>query len=231
MSLESEIRSNFETVISRIETAAKRVGRDPKSIKLIAVSKKQSVEKMELYKTISSTNGMFVIYGENYVQEFKKKRELLTAPYQAHMIGPLQRNKAKAAVLHFDMIQSVHSLELAQVLNKESQKISKIQDILIQVNISNDQGKSGFAVQEAKDLFQRSEEFPNLRFKGLMTITKLYELPEHARADFKTLKVLASELPLPDPEISMGMSADFEVAIEEGATMVRVGTALFGERV
>ncbi len=222
----------------RIKAALKRSGREVERIELVAVSKKQPLELMLELERIYFLRGEFPTFGENYVQEFKKKREALSSSSRVHLIGPLQRNKAKEAVRLFDLIESVHSKDLALALNNEAEKAGKIQEVLFQVNISSDAQKSGFDAEELIAFLPSAAQFRALKPLGLMTITRNYDLPEQARADFRALRDLGdvvkqkfSELFLPPRfELSMGMSSDFEVAIEEGATMVRIGTALFGER-
>ena len=223
----------------RIKSAAERAGRDPGGIALVAVSKRQPVEKMRQLQQLYGPEP--VVFGESYVQEFKGKKDRLVPPFASHLIGVLQRNKAKDAVRLFDVIQSVHSEEIAQALDHEAGKNGKVQRIFIQVNISQDQAKSGFFPDAAREFVcQQLGKLTSLSCQGLMTITRLYAEAEHARDDFRALKDLASSIEECAPvglgsgckslELSMGMSDDFEVAIEEGATLVRVGTALFGER-
>lgn len=222
----------------RIKEAKVRAGREREEITLIAVSKKQPFQKMIELEEAFAKRGAVATFGENYVQEYSEKRSMLSGKSRAHLIGSLQRNKAKDAVALFDLIESVHTAELAHTLDREAAKIKKIQDILFQVNISSDDAKNGFTLEGLTTFLKETKSFPSLRALGVMTITKLYDNPEDARGDFKALKTLALQLKADFPkifvgermELSMGMSADFQIAIEEGATMVRIGTALFGER-
>lgn len=234
----SAIIENYLRVEERVREAALKSGRSPDRTRIVAVSKTHPVEFMrELAEELKKRNKQ-PIFGENYVQEFKQKQEELGSSVECHLIGPLQRNKAKDAVRLFSMIESVHSLHLAEVLDKEARKINKFQEILLQVNVSADQQKSGFQPEQALQFLSEAlPRYGNLLFRGLMTITKLYQQPELARPDFSALRelgdragaLLGSAAPSPF-ELSMGMSADFPIAVEEGATLVRVGSAIFGER-
>lgn len=231
MSLESRVLE----IEDRIRHAAIRSGRQPEEVTLIAVSKHQNAELVNQYCQFQAGRGRQPILGENYVQEFRDKRPALPQQLQCHLIGPLQRNKAKLAVNLFTVIESVDSERLIEEINKEALKANKLQELFLQVNISNDSGKSGFSVEHLDATFLASlGKYEAVRLKGLMAITKLYDEAEQARHDFKKLKELGfrvkSSLSLHECCLSMGMSQDFEVAIEEGATHVRIGTALFGER-
>ena len=229
-------------VTRAIVSAAKKRGIDPHSISLVAVSKTKSVIEMEDVAQALQEEGRPVLFGENYVQEFKGKAQSLHKPYEAHCIGSLQRNKAKDAVRLFSWIQTVDSVPLLNELAKEAKKAEVRPSILFQVNISDDEAKGGVNPESLKTLIG---EYWSVRealdWRGLMTVTRHYEKPEDARNDYRALRTLADKL-LCDVEIaahfsgtrfelSMGMSGDYEIAIEEGATIIRVGTALFGERV
>ncbi|RIL06064.1 MAG: YggS family pyridoxal phosphate-dependent enzyme [Proteobacteria bacterium] len=234
MSEGDSIEERLAEIKSRIEAAKERGGRKDSKVSLVAVSKKQPVSKMASYKEICEARGEIPIFGENYVQDFRDKSAHLGGKLIAHLIGPLQSNKAKLAVQLFDVIESIDSIAIAEEVNKQAAKAGKRQQVYLQINISQDSAKHGFAPDEVEDLIIGSfVKLDNLEVRGLMTITKLYENPESARPDFRALTALAGRLerhcssPL---EISMGMSDDFEVAIEEGATHVRIGTALFGSR-
>lgn len=230
------IDQNSEEIWQRIVKAAARCNRDPKEIKLVAVSKKQPIEKMLEYQQICLKHNCIATFGENYVQEFEAKKSLLPLPFAAHLIGPLQSNKCKAAVQIFDVIESIHKYDIAVAVNNAAQRIGKIQEVFLQVNISNDSNKSGFRDAEIFDLVAKISTLANLRCTGLMTITEQYADPELARADFARMRHLRDEIRSRYPNdtqfqhISMGMSHDYEIAVEEGATFVRIGTALFGER-
>lgn len=236
---EEQLEERLSQVAACIAAAAQRSGRAARDIKLVAVSKKQPVERMLEFQRCCVRRGLRVIFGESYVQEFKRKRDFLGPELEVHLIGALQSNKVRDAVKIFDVIESVHSLEIAGAVAQEAEKLGKQQAIMAQVNISNDPGKHGFAPDGALHFFQYElPRWPSLQCLGLMTITRWYEKCEEARPDFRALQQLAQTIhsgagsirdskPL---ELSMGMSHDFEVAIEEGATWVRIGTALFGER-
>jgi pyridoxal phosphate enzyme (YggS family) len=175
--------------------------------------------------------------GENYIQEARDKfNALVDRPVEWHFIGHLQSNKAKYAVRMFDLIHSVDSLKLATALDQAAKKNGKQQDILIQVNISGEQSKSGTTQSNALDLIQEAGKLGHIRIRGLMTMPPYYDEPELARPFFHQLAQLRDHIAdqhLPGvamDELSMGMTGDFEVAIEEGATLVRIGTAIFGSR-
>jgi len=177
------------------------------------------------------------ILGENYIQEAKDKINTLSSyPVSWHFIGHLQSNKAKYAVKLFDMIHTIDSLKLAHELNKQAKKINKIQQILIQINISMESTKSGIHEEDAQKLIKEISSFENLSIKGLMTMPPFFNNPEKARPYFSALRDLRDKIRnkviknINMQELSMGMTDDFEVAIKEGATFVRIGTAIFGER-
>lgn len=178
-----------------------------------------------------------VILGENYIQEAREKfNALVSFPVEWHFIGHLQSKKAKYAVRLFDLIHSVDSLKLALELNKQARKIGKIQQILVQVNISREESKSGVFESEIMTLLEAVSRLENLRVRGLMTMPPFFDDPDRARPYFRTLRQIGERIQqekLPHvamEELSMGMSGDFEVAIAEGATLVRIGTAIFGAR-
>ena len=177
------------------------------------------------------------ILGENYVQEARDKfQALVQYPVSWHFIGHLQSNKAKYAVRFFDLIHSVDSLKLARELDKQAAKVDKIQQILIQVNISGEESKSGITSDDTIELVSAISQMKNLSLKGLMTMPPYFYQPEKVRPFFATLRKLRDQIDdrqIPNvsmAELSMGMTGDFEVAIQEGATLVRIGTAIFGER-
>jgi len=221
----SKINSNISAIT---------VGRASSPITLLAVSKHQPVSLMIDYATLVAAQGGVPVFGENYVQEYSKKREQLNLPHRVHMIGPLQSNKVRAAVSLFDVIESVHSLAIAQAINREAQCIDKSQAIYLQVNVSGDDAKSGFALQDVMQFVERDlPTFKHVNLAGVMTITRQYDQPTDARGDFTLLAKIAAQLRGVlgcEIQCSMGMSSDYEVAIEQGATEVRLGTALFGER-
>ncbi len=235
---------NVSAVYKRISHAAMRVGRNPEEITLIAVTK--NVDAVHIKEAIDAG---LRIFGENRVQEAKKKisnlKSQITPPtpplaegginggVQWHLIGHLQKNKAKYAVQFFDLIHSVDSVELAREISKHSERIGKVQRVLVEVKLSPEETKHGVDRRNLMPMLAEVASTKYLFLRGLMTIPTFSENPEDARRYFRELKELrdaAQECGIPLPELSMGMSGDFEVAIEEGATMVRIGTAIFGER-
>jgi PLP dependent protein len=225
------VSENLKLVQDRIAAAAKRAGRDPSSIRLVTVTK--TIDHGRIREAIAAGAA---ILGENRVQEAKEKIEALGKVASWHLIGHLQTNKAKYAVKLFDLIHSVDSLELAKELDKQAEKIGKKQNVLIEVNIAGEASKAGMAVREAPALVREAARLANISVQGLMTMPPWSADPEDSRPFFRILRELAEAIAkenipgLSMRELSMGMSGDFEVAIEEGATLVRVGTAIFGER-
>lgn len=228
----SDIGKRLEQVKDRIARAVDRCGRDPAEIKLVAVSKTVPTEAVQAAIEAGVTD-----LGENYIQEAAEKIEALRGlDVSWHFIGHLQTNKAKVAVKLFDLIHSVDSSKLAQELNKRAAAAGKVQPILIQVNISGEETKSGIDPSQTIGLIRQIAELTNLHVRGLMTMPPFFNAPDMVRPYFKALKDLQGDvkseaIPRIDmSELSMGMSGDFETAIEQGATLVRVGTAIFGER-
>jgi pyridoxal phosphate enzyme (YggS family) len=225
------IAENLKTVMDRIASAAKRAGRAPSSVGLVVVTKTVDAEKIR-----EATAAGASILGENRVQEAKEKIEKLGQIAHWHLIGRLQTNKAKYAVKLFGLIHSVDNLELAKELDKQAAKINKVQDVLIEVNIAGEAAKAGVAMERTVNLIREAAKLKNISIRGLMTMPPYSENPEDSRPYFRKLRELAVRIRKEDipgvslQELSMGMSGDFEVAVEEGATMVRVGTAIFGER-
>ena len=226
------IQSRLEGVKDRIEGAALSAGRDPKTVKLVAVSKTVPVDRILAAIKVGATD-----LGENYVQEAREKIEALKEESISwHFIGHLQSNKAKYAVKLFDLIHSIDSSKLANELNKRAGALGKVQQVLIQVNISGEETKSGIDTERALELVREVSLFENLAIRGLMTMPPFFNAPDKVRPYFRALKdlqdVIRKEaIPNVDmTELSMGMTGDFEAAIEEGATLVRIGTAIFGER-
>jgi len=225
------IADNIKTVMDRIASAAKQAGRDPASVRLVVVTKTIDHERIKEAAGAGAT-----IFGENRVQEAKEKIEKLGNIASWHLIGHLQVNKAKHAVKLFDLIHSVDNRELASEINKQAAKIGKVQNVLVEVNIAGEASKAGMAVKEAPTLVREIAGLKHITIQGLMTMPPYSENPEDSRPYFCVLKELAQSITregIPGvslKELSMGMSGDFEIAIEEGATMVRVGTAIFGER-
>jgi pyridoxal phosphate enzyme (YggS family) len=222
------IKENYLKVIERIEKAAFRAKRDPKDVKLVAVSK--TVEPLRIKEAIDA--GVKIL-GENYVQEAQKKIEEIGKDVSWHFIGHLQTNKAKYAVKLFEMIHSLDSLPLAFELNRRAEKEGKIIKVMIEVNLSGEETKFGTEEEKVLELAQKIFELKNLELIGLMTMPPYFEEPERSRPYFIRLRELKERIVregIPINELSMGMSNDFEVAIEEGATYVRIGTAIFGPR-
>ncbi|NLF24589.1 MAG: YggS family pyridoxal phosphate-dependent enzyme [Deltaproteobacteria bacterium] len=231
---DSAVIQSYIQIIDRISEAARRAGRDPGEVQLVAVSKGQSAAKMNCLRDFVAERGALVVFGESYVQEFRRKRGGLRPDFRVHFIGGLQRNKAKAAVELFDVVETVDSRELARAVNAAAAQIGKVQEVFLQVNVSADAGKHGVALEGAGALAEYvKDSCTSLRLCGLMTITRLYQDPDGARMDYRRLAELGRQLTSfceGRVQLSMGMSSDFEVAIEEGATLVRVGSALFGNR-
>lgn len=228
----SDIASNLFKVQETIRKAALKAGRKPKDIKLVAVTK--TVDPSKIKEAIKA--GVTIV-GENYVQEAKEKIAQIDHDIQWHMIGHLQTNKAKHAVKLFDMIQSVDSLRLAEELNKQAKRLGTVVKILIQVNVSGEESKFGVSPQGIHSLIsQISNKMENLSIQGLMTMPPYFNDPERTRPYFRALRELRDRIVSSEirnvtlGELSMGISNDYEMAIEEGATIVRIGTAIFGER-
>ena len=226
------LKDRLESVLERIQAAATGSGRDPSAVRLVAVSKTVPAEKV-----IEAVEAGVETLGENYVQEAQTKIEALAAlPVAWHYIGHLQSNKAKYVVKLFDLIHSVDSFKLARVLNKQAAKVGKVQPILIQVNIAEESTKSGVSEQDTINLIESVRPLNNLAVKGLMTMPPYFNAPDKVRPFFAALRNLRDRIEglnlenVAMDELSMGMTGDFEVAIAEGATLVRVGTAIFGER-
>jgi hypothetical protein len=222
------IRDNLLKVMERIEGAARRTGRDPAEIRLVAVSK--TVDSARIREAVEA--GVKIL-GENYVQEAKKKIEEIGHPVAWHFIGHLQSNKAKHAVHLFDMVHSVDSLSLAEELNRRAGQVNRNIKVMVEVNISGEATKFGTDEGRVVELVKGMTGLKHLSLEGLMTMPPYFDSAELSRPYFVELRRLREKLlgeGIPVRELSMGMSTDFEVAIEEGATYVRVGTAIFGPR-
>lgn len=224
------IRNNFDAIKKQINETALACGRDPESITLIGVSKRKSADRVSK-GLVAGLNHL----GENYIQEAVDKIETLGKTSACwHFIGHLQSNKAKFAVRYFDYIHTVDTVKLAREIDKQAAKIGKIQKILLQINIAKEETKSGAGAKEAISLAREFNGFENLSLDGLMCMPPFFSDPEDARIYFKKLRVIQGEIMGAGLEnlvhLSMGMSNDFRVAIEEGSSMVRVGTAIFGGR-
>ncbi len=224
---------NASAVFKKMSHAAMRAGRRPEDVRLVAVTKTVGIDEIRKAADIGLR-----VFGENKIQEAKEKIanlkfEISNSNIEWHLIGHLQRNKAKYAVGLFELIHSLDSEELAVDLNKEAEKAGKIQRVLIQVKLSSEEAKSGIPEQQLPLLVEKVTRLENLKLEGLMTIPPFFDEPEPTRPFFKRLRELREGLEEKGyvlPELSMGMSNDYEVAIQEGATLVRIGTAIFGER-
>ena len=230
---QERLASNIAAVRASIKESAERVGRRPEEITLIAVSKTKPVTMVEMAYRLGVTN-----FGENRVQEaLPKIAEFRPQGIRWHMIGRLQSNKAHKVVSSFDAVHSIDSLNLAQVLNRyaETEKRERF-PVLLEVNVAGEQSKAGMSVAEVPDVARQIAELPYLDLQGLMTVAPRVEDPEEVRPIFRALRSLQERLrdEVPDcswQHLSMGMTDDYCIAIEEGATIVRVGRAIFGERV
>lgn len=226
------MKTRIARIQNRIAKAAVNCGRSADDVKLVAVSKTKPAASVR-----QALEAGLTLFGENYIQEAREKvNDLAASPVHWHFIGHLQSNKAKYAVRLFDLIHSVDSEKLARELNKQAAKIGKVQPILLQVNISREASKTGAFREDAVDLATKMGTLENLSLQGLMTLPPFFDNPEKARPYFRELRRLRNHirsLSIPGismDELSMGMTGDFEAAIEEGATLVRIGTAIFGER-
>ena len=219
----SAIADNIKVIDQRIHAAAQRAGRARSEITLISVSKAIEPDLIEVALQAGQT-----IFGESKVQEAKAKIPVVSSRARWHLIGHLQTNKARDAVALFEVIHSVDSVKLADELNKWSERAGKTQAILLEVNVSGEASKFGLKPEDLEFTLRAVNQLPRLEVRGLMTIAPYTKQAAEARPYFRRLRELRDALGLRD--LSMGMSHDFEVAIEEGATMVRIGTAIFGER-
>jgi PLP dependent protein len=226
-----DVAANYREIVDRITQAAVSTGRDPRDVKILGAAKAQDVKSIE-----AAIGAGVLLIGENYVQEARSKRESLSGHLEWHMIGHLQRNKAKAAVEIFDVIESLDNADLARELDKEAAKTNSKVRALIDVNIGGEGSKSGIAKDKIAELLLTIGELTHLSIEGLMTVPPFRENCEEARPYFRELRQVRDELSsleLPNvhlKELSMGMTHDYQIAVEEGATIVRIGTALFGPR-
>jgi PLP dependent protein len=225
----ADLRENLDSLRRRIAAACERAGRDPSAVTLLAVSKGHSPETVKAAAALG-----LGCFGENRVQEARSKIPLCPARLRWHMIGHLQSNKARDAVSWFEMIQSVDSLHLATELDKWSERAAKTTRILIEVNVAGEAAKFGYAPDRLEAELIAINRLRRIEVHGLMTMAPWTPEPEKVRPVFRRLRELKERcdelLGAPLPQLSMGMTGDFEVAIEEGSTMVRIGTALFGAR-
>jgi hypothetical protein len=224
----SSVRENLLKVTERIEKAALNVGRDPEKIKLVGVSKTVETDRIK-----EAVEAGITILGENYVQEAQKKIEEIGRPVSWHFIGHLQSNKAKYAIRLFDMIHSLDSVSLAEELNRRAEQADRMMKVMIEVNLSMEATKFGTDEERVLSLAKRIQNLNHLSLEGLMTMPPYFDSPELSRPYYIALRELKERMAkegITMKELSMGMSNDFEIAVEEGATYVRVGTAIFGPR-
>jgi pyridoxal phosphate enzyme (YggS family) len=225
----SEIETHLNLILGRIRSAAERAGRDPASVRLVAVSKTHPAEAVR-----EAFDAGQRVFGESKVQEALAKKPLLPSSLEWHLIGHLQTNKIRKALPHFQLFHGVDNSELARQMNRIAGECGCFPRILLEVNVSGEGTKFGFRPDALKSEIARLLELPRVQVAGLMTLAPYSEDPEAARPFFSALRQLRGELEqqtgTPLPELSMGMSGDFEAAIAEGSTIVRVGTAIFGSR-
>jgi pyridoxal phosphate enzyme (YggS family) len=226
---DKQFADNLSQLQAAIQAAAAKVGRDPLTVKLVPASKKIGPEVLR----IAYDSGLRV-FGENRVQEAKVKQPLLPANCEWHFIGGLQKNKVKESVRLFSLIHSVDSIELAQEIDRRAREAGKVQNVLIEVNVGGESSKHGVPPEQVSPLADAVFACNNLELKGFMTVAPFFEELEKVRPFFRKLREIRDDLEQRTgasfPELSMGMSHDFQIAIEEGATIVRIGTALFGAR-
>ncbi len=225
------LKDNYEAVEKKVAQACARAGRNPSEVTLIAVSKTKPVEMLqEIYDAGAR------VFGENKVQEICEKYDKLPSDIKWHMIGHLQRNKVRQVIDKVAMIHSVDSYRLAQEISVQAQKKNITMPILIEVNIAGEESKFGMSAEDTIQLVEEIAMLPNLKIQGLMTIAPFVEDAEENRQYFREIKQLSVDIKNKNIDnvtmdiLSMGMTGDYEVAIEEGATMVRVGTGIFGAR-
>jgi pyridoxal phosphate enzyme (YggS family) len=227
----SEVKDNLERVRGRIAGACARAGRDPAEVSLVAVTKTVAPPRIQ-----EAVGAGVRILGENRIQEAAPKMEAVSGPVAWHLVGHLQRNKVKKAVTMFDMIQSVDSLDLAAEIDKRSYERGRVTDVLVEVNTSAEATKFGVSPSGALDLIEKISHLKHVIVKGLMTIGAFTGDEKVVRGCFVTLRELGrktGDAGIPNVEmrfLSMGMTSDFEMAIEEGSNMVRIGTAIFSPR-
>lgn len=222
---------NYETVVENVKKACVRAGRNPKEVTVIAVSKTKPLSDIEELIVHGVTE-----FGENKVQEMTDKYEHVSKPVHWHLIGHLQTNKVKYIVDKACLIHSVDSVHLAKEIEKEAAKKNVVVNVLIEVNIAHEESKFGINETDVYDLIETIKDFPHVHVMGLMTIAPFVENPEDNRIYFRKMYQLSLDIKSKNIDnidmnvLSMGMTNDYEIAVEEGATMVRVGTAIFGAR-
>ena len=223
------IKNNLEIINEKIKKAALKANRNPEEIKLVAVTKTATIEQIK-----EAINGGVKIIGENKVQEAKEKYQILTANIEWHLVGHLQTNKVKYAIEIFDCIHSVDSIKLAEEIDKRSLQFGRTTNVLVEVNVSGEETKYGIKPEEVEPFLKETSEFSRIRVRGLMTIAPMAEDKEDVRPYFRKLRELSEEIKSKNLKnvkmdyLSMGMTEDFEAAIEEGANMVRIGRGIFG---
>ncbi len=226
---ESTFQDRLDEIEQRIATACDRAGRDRSEVQLLAVSKTHAPDRVAEASACGLT-----LFGESRVQEAMKKIPLCGGHLKWHLIGHLQTNKAKFVARLFDMVHSVDSLRVMEALEKACADCGKVMPVALEVNIAGEGSKFGIEPSAVADALIQANDMPHLEPVGLMTMPPFAEDPEKARRHFRALRELRDECErgtgIPLPELSMGMSHDFEVAIEEGSTWIRVGTQLFGKR-
>ena len=226
-----DVAANYRKVLDSIADATAKSRRDAGQVKLLAATKSQSIELIR-----AAVDAGITLIGENYVREAAGKKPRIDEAIEWHMIGHLQRNKVKAAVDLFDVFESLDNLPLARELDKEGQKRNKVIRVFVEVNLGGEESKTGVNESEAASLVQQVASLSHLRVEGFMSVPPYREDPEEVRPYFRKLRLLQEKLgEIRSPrlelrELSMGMSHDYKVAIEEGASIVRIGTALFGAR-
>lgn len=225
------IKEQLEEVRERVNAACLRAGRDPKSVTLIAVSKTKPAQAVQEAYEAGARD-----FGENKVQEILQKQPALPQDIRWHMIGHLQRNKVHQVIGKAVLIHAVDSLRLAEQIEQDAAKRNLDVDVLLEINVAKEESKYGFFLEDAEEAIRRISALPHVHIKGLMTIAPFVENPEENRGIFQKLYQFSVDINDKNIDnvtmgvLSMGMSGDFEVAIEEGATMVRVGTSIFGAR-
>ncbi|PKP55785.1 YggS family pyridoxal phosphate-dependent enzyme [Candidatus Atribacteria bacterium HGW-Atribacteria-1] len=223
------IKNNLEIINEKIKKAALKANKNPQEIKLVAVTKTATIEQIK--EAISA--GVKII-GENKVQEAKEKYQILSANIEWHLVGHLQTNKVKYAIEIFDFIHSVDSIKLAKEIDRRSLQFGMITNVLVEVNVSGEETKYGIKSEEIEPFLKEISEFSRIKVRGLMTIAPIAEDKEEVRPYFRKLRELSKEIKSKNIKnvkmdyLSMGMTDDFEVAIEEGANMVRIGRGVFG---
>jgi len=226
------IYSNLEIVKSKLAVSAEKSGRKPEDITLIGVSKRINNELI-----IEGLQSGLINLGENYAQEFRDKYEILNTSHSKiiwHFIGHLQKNKIKYVIGKTSLFHSLNSISLAEEIDKRAKQLGISVNMLIEINTSGEESKTGITFEQSDALLKQSKQLKNININGFMTMAPYFEDPEDARPYFRKLKKYRDNISSKYPganELSMGMSGDFEVAVEEGSTLVRVGTAIFGPRI